>query len=461
MRDEWGTRMGDRSCNWLFAVRVSTIVRAAFSAARRVSLLQVQQVTRAALCSVVAAVAFVSSATSQQFALKDNSTVAFYGDSITAQHFYTRFVEEFVLTRYPALNIHFVNAGVPGDTVFGGYAGTMAQRVQRDVAPVRPDMITVMLGMNDGGWGYTPAAAMHANFIKGYNDLLDSLHKIAPGAAFTLIAPSPYDEITHGTEFPGYAGLVAQLAADVPQIANARQTQSGEQVLLADFQKPLADALSCARTRSPELAPLMIPDRIHPGEVTHWIMAAALMRAWHVDPVVSSVTLDAGTGKATEVLRTTITELMKTESGLRWSQLDQALPLPLDLNHAMTGLLLQCSTIADVDRQQLQVRGLAAGRYQLRIDDKAAAIFTNAELAKGVNLAILKTPMLEDARGVDWMEERRALLDQAALVLTADVKASDETEPTKRHLHAAETQLADAVRSKLQPKPHRFELKKQ
>ena len=98
--------------------------------------------------------ACATTAYGQQFALKDGDTVVFYGDSITAQRLYTRDVEDFVLTRYPTLHIHFVNAGVPGDTVNGGYAGTMAERVQRDVAPFHPAMITVMLGMNDGGWGF-------------------------------------------------------------------------------------------------------------------------------------------------------------------------------------------------------------------------------------------------------------------------------------------------------------------
>src|SRR5580704_13036640 len=58
-------------------------------------------------------------------ALHDGDRVAFYGDSITAQRLYTRFVEDFVLTRYPDLHLTFVNAAVPGDQVSGGYAGTM------------------------------------------------------------------------------------------------------------------------------------------------------------------------------------------------------------------------------------------------------------------------------------------------------------------------------------------------
>ena len=181
----------------------------------------------------------------QQFALHDGDTVVFYGDSITAQHLYTRLVEEFVLTRYPALNIHFVNAGVPGDTVYGGYAGKMPDRVQRDVAPFHPTHITVMLGMNDGGWGYD-ADKNEADFQMGYRELIDALHKAVPEAAITLITPSPYDEITHGTEFPGYAHQIARLAEDVNQIEVQFSAAGMKNVSIVDFNHTLNAALEHA-----------------------------------------------------------------------------------------------------------------------------------------------------------------------------------------------------------------------
>jgi lysophospholipase L1-like esterase len=145
-------------------------------------------------CGTVALAACATTAGAQQFALKDGDTVVFYGDSITTQRFYTREVEEFVLTRYPKLHVRFVNAGVPGDRVDGGYAGTMAQRVERDVVQFHPTEITVMLGMNDGGWGYGPAN-VDESFQKGYRTLLETLQKAAPDAAITLMCPTPYDEI--------------------------------------------------------------------------------------------------------------------------------------------------------------------------------------------------------------------------------------------------------------------------
>jgi lysophospholipase L1-like esterase len=396
----------------------------------------------------------------QNFALKDGQTVVFYGDSITAQRLYTRFAEEFVLTRYPDLHIHFVNAGVPGDTTYGGYAGAMKERVQRDVAPSHPAMITVMLGMNDGG--YVPESPkIDAVFRKGYNDLLDELEQAVPTAALIVILPTPYDEISHGTEFPGYSKVIDQNAKDVAEIAARRKVFNGKPITVVDFHGVLLVALERARTAFPELAPLLIPDRIHPADAGHWIMAATLLAGWNVNPVVSAVTISAERAKVVDAQRTSITNLTKTTTGVQWKQMDEALPLPLDFNNAMTKVLLGASDIAKLDEQTLTVNTLWTGRYQLLIDGKPITIFSSEELQRGVNLALLKTPMLDQARGIDWYEDRRATLDQARFILSAETAKKPDPTVAEDRLRDAEVELEATIRAKLPPKEHNFELRRQ
>ncbi len=413
--------------------------------------------TAAALASTIFATC-AAVTTAQSFALKDGETVVFYGDSITAQRHYTRDVEEFVLTRYPQMHIRFVNAGVPGDTAAGGYAGSMAERVARDVKPYEPGMVTVMLGMNDGGWGYGSPDQIDADFETRYSALLRAIRQAAPDAALTLISPTPYDETTHGTEFPGYSKMVDRLAGDVSSIAAQMQAPGGTPVLFADFHRSVLSALERAKTQDPQLAPLLIPDRIHPAETSHWVMAATLMRAWHVDPVVSSVELRAADATVIASGRTTVTELKKSTDALEWTQLDEVLPLPLDFNNALTALLLQISDIGDVDRQMLRVDGLGPGKYELRIDGKSVAVFARDELQRGVNLALYKTPMLEQAHGIAGKEDQRADLDHARFMLSADVKQMATTGIAEAALRAAQDELDAQIREDLSPKPHRFEL---
>lgn len=396
----------------------------------------------------------------QHLALKDGETVVFYGDSITAQRLYTKDIEEFVLTRYPEFHIRFVNAGVPGDTASGGYAGTMPERVARDVAPFEPGMITVMLGMNDGGYGYGSPALIEADFQSKYIALLNTLRKAAPNAAMTLICPTPYDEITHGTEFPGYSHMVDKLSADVPRIAAQMNTSVSQPLILADFHQPIADALQRANANTPQLAPLLIPDRIHPAPASHWIMAAALMTAWHVNPVVSNVELNAVQAKATNAERTAITNLQKLTDGLEWTQLDKALPLPLDLNNAMILEMLRVSNVAALDQQMLRVSSLAPGKYELSIDGKVIASFSHEQLQNGVNLALYKTPMLEQARGIASYEDERAELNQAHFILAANVKQMPTSGIAEATLRAAQDELGTSISAHLSPKPHQFVLRR-
>ena len=411
-------------------------------------------------CGALALAACTTTVHAQQFALKDGDIVVFYGDSITAQRLYTKDVEDFLLTRYRTLHVRFVNAGVPGDSTRGGYAGTMEERVQRDVAPFQPTMITVMLGMNDGGWG-TGSQQIDASFQKGYRELLETLHKAAPGASLTLISCTSYDEITHGTEFPGYSRVVDKFADDVSGIGAQLQASGDKNILLADFHRPLADALQRAKTQFPQLAPLLVPDRIHPAAAGHWIMAAALMSAWHVTPIVSRVALNAASAQVIGKDRTTVTNLEKSKDGLKWTQLDEALPLPFDFNDAMTPVLLQISDIAKLDQMTLRIDSLEAGQYELLIDAKPVAKFTREELQHGVNLALYKTPMLDQAREIDGDEEQRATLDQARFILSANVKGSSTSALAESGLRQAQDEIAAGLRKDLDPKPHRFELRHQ
>jgi lysophospholipase L1-like esterase len=399
-------------------------------------------------------------AAQQPFALHDGDTVVFYGDSITDQRLYTRFVEDFVLTRYPELNLRFVNAGVPGDTVSGGYAGTMPERLQRDVVPYHPTVITVMLGMNDGGWGYDAEKSEEA-FQQGYVKLVGALRKAAPQAEIVLIRPTPYDEITHGTEFPGYAKTIDKLSDDVSKIEAQLKDAGDQKIELVDFHDALVEALERAKEKFPQLAPLIVPDRIHPSETGHWIMAATLMDAWHVDPVVDAVALDAASGAAIRQERTSITGLAKTAAGLKWTETDEALPLPLDFNNAMTPVLVGIWDLASLDRQMLQVDGLEAGRYRLLIDGKTIGDFSSDELKKGINLAMMKTPMVEQARDIDGTEEERAALDRARFILSADVKPNAGSAAAEARLSQAEDELAASARSDAKAKRHEFELRRE
>ena len=390
-------------------------------------------------------------APAQQLALHDGDRVAFYGDSITAQRYYTRFVEDFFLTRYPLLHVTFFNAGVPGDTVNGGYTGDTPTRLKRDLFPLQPTVVTIMLGMNDGY--YMTFNQKYLDIYEdGYRKLLGSIQTTLPAARITLISPTPYDEVTHGTEFPQYNQVIARHAAFVKDFAAASHLD------FSDFFASVTNLTNAGMQKNSSLAALLVPDRIHPSEAAHWVMAAALARTWGVSPTVSNAHLDAQRTTPVAAENTHITGLSFDGSKLQWTETDDSLPLPLDLNNGMIQFALSISNLAEMDREMLRVDRLPAPRYTLKIDGHFVATFKREELAAGVNLALYSTPMLSQARDVDGDELKRTQLDQANFILAIeDPKAPDAAGATKA-IEEKETDIEAEQRKAAQPLPHAFEL---
>ncbi|MDQ2947829.1 MAG: SGNH/GDSL hydrolase family protein, partial [Acidobacteriota bacterium] len=136
-----------------------------------------------------------SLAAQSAFALRDGDRVVFFGDSITDQRLYTTFAETYVVTRYPRLNISFVNSGWGGDRVTGGGGGPMDVRIWRDVLPYNPTVLTIMLGMNDGRYRAFDQQIFD-EFSTGYKHIVDTVKRQIPGIRITVIQPSPYDDVT-------------------------------------------------------------------------------------------------------------------------------------------------------------------------------------------------------------------------------------------------------------------------
>jgi lysophospholipase L1-like esterase len=360
-------------------------------------------------------------------------------------------VEDFILTRYPQLRVTFWNAGVPGDTVYGGYTGDLPTRMKRDVFPHQPTVITIMLGMNDGYYMAFDQKYLEV-FKEGCRKLLDSIQTGAPAARVTLISPTPYDEVTHGTEFAQYNDVVSRYSATVKELATSSHLR------FSDFNQVETDLLNAGMRKNSSLAALLVPDRIHPADASHWVMAAALARSWGLSPVVSELQLDVAAKKAVSTENTQIADLEVGEAELHWTQTDDALPLPLSLDDGMIQFALSVSDLAAIDQQLLLIKGLPAARYTLRIDEKKIATFTREQLSSGVNLALYATPMESQAKGVDAIELKRMRLDEARFLLAIeDPTVANAAEATSA-IEAKDAALAAEQRKLAQPKPHLFEL---
>jgi lysophospholipase L1-like esterase len=329
------------------------------------------------------------------FHLRSGDRVVFFGDSITDQRLYTSFVETFVLTRFPHLDVRFVHSGWGGDRVTGGLGGRVDVRLQRDVIAHRPTVVTVMLGMNDGR--YRPfEQPIYDRFVDGYDRLIRSLRSELPQARLTVIQPSPYDDVTRPPfEGGSYNQVLVRFGAFIRKVAER------EHLTLADFNGDLVTVLQKLNGDDPKVALKVLPDRVHPTEAGHLVMTQSLLKAWGAPALVTSVEMEGARGNLVAATNTQVSDISRVEGVLRWSQLDRALPMPIDLADPVIQMTTAASGfVARLDQQPLKVSGLGAGFYALRIDDQQVGVFRAADLARGINLAVLPTPMLRQASDV-------------------------------------------------------------
>lgn len=388
------------------------------------------------------------------FALKDGDCVVFYGDSITEQRLYTSDVEEFVLTRFPGSKITFIQAGVGGDRVSGGRAGPVDLRLERDLFAYHPTVVTIMLGMNDGySRPYDPG--IFESYADGYRHIVDAIQSKLPGTRFVLLKPSPYDDVTREPQFEnGYNAVLQRFGEFMGQLAANKHLQ------LADLNAPVVAALTKAKALDPAFSTTLVPDRVHPGAGVHWLMAETLLKVWGAVPLVTSATIDAAKPAVAEVLNAQITELHKDKNSLTWLEIDQALPLPLPAKESdpFMDLVVRSSDLIEaLDQEMLRIHGLAPGNYELRIDGQSVGIFDHHQLASGINLALLETPMLQQSRMVAFDTERRNEIDKArAGLIQQEMSAISRTaaaELAEFQDHAVEQQRKDA-----RPIRHRYSL---
>ncbi len=389
------------------------------------------------------------------FYLKEGDRVVFYGDSITEQRLYTTFVETYVVTRFPQLQVGFVHSGVGGDRVTGGWAGPIDVRLNRDVFAYKPTVMTIMLGMNDGSYrAFDPG--IFKTYSTGYQHIIDRVKNTVPGVRVTLIQPSPYDDVTRPVGFEGgYNAVLVRYGQFVKELAQKEKLDA------ADLNASVVAALEKAKAADAETAKKIIQDRVHPGPGGHLLMAAALLKAWNAPALVTAVEIDAAQVRTVHAENTTVSAL-EASSSLTWTQNDKALPMPLNLKDPALKLALQCSDfLPALDWQPLKVVGLKGPRYQLKIDGEEVGTFSRQQLAEGVNLTELPTPMAGQAQAVHdltlkhnnihalrWRELQVSLAQQPLAHLPQALEALDQVE----------ADLVTLQRQTAQPKTHRYEL---
>jgi hypothetical protein len=319
--------------------------------------------------------------------------------------------------------------------------------------------MTIMLGMNDASYRAFDESIFN-QYRTGYEHIVKSVTDALPKIRLTLIQPSPFDDVTQPPRFEGgYNRVLVRYAEFVKELAER------EHCKVADLNAPVVAALEKAKATNPELAAKIIPDRVHPGPAGHLLMAAELLKAWNAPSIVSAVEIDAAGKKVVSTKSTKVSDL-KGGDELSWTQRDEALPMPVDMNDPITSLAVQSSDLLQaLDEQTLKITGLTGANYKLSIDGAEVGEFRPAKLAAGVNLATLPTPMLKQAMDVhkltlqhNEIHFKRWRQIQVPLASFKSSRLQSATKELMAALDDEEKAVEQQQRAAAQPVEHRYSL---
>ena len=197
--------------------------------------------------------------TMEKMARGEHAVIVMLGDSITEPNYHVRGHMNYAGLLHVRLLEKFgrrllaVNAGVSGNT-----AQDLIDRLERDVFRFTPDLVTIMIGINDCG-AAVPLEAYAANLER----LIRSIRN--QGAEVLLMTPHPLmtENSDEASKYMTYSQYITKV----------RDTSLNLQVPLCDIYEAWGTLVD------PEKHSALMNDSLHPNERGHRVIADIVFRA--------------------------------------------------------------------------------------------------------------------------------------------------------------------------------------
>ncbi len=214
--------------------------------------------------------------------LKPKGRVAVVGDSITEQKLYSRFIEDYLLACMSHLDLRVIQLGWGGERAPG-----FAERMENDLFPFRPDVVTTCYGMNDGQYrAYEPSIG--EAYEKSMRDIVRRLK--ARGATVAVGSPGAVD--TYSFKNRTTSAVYNENLSKLRDIARAIAADEG--MPFANVHDAMREAMEKAKPVLGEAYDVCGPDGFHPQANGHLVMAMAFLRALGLDGQIALLTADLG-----------------------------------------------------------------------------------------------------------------------------------------------------------------------
>lgn len=401
----------------------------------------------------------------KNFPLKDGDTWVMVGDSITAQHLHTNYIEAFCYARYQKLNFCFRNSGVGGDTIPSALA-----RFDWDAAPWKPTIISIELGMNDKNGFATD------KYIENMGKLNDKVKALTARTVFISASPMNNGDTsenlggngklndfsnalkiyaaTQGSPFADqFHDLLDIWGKNKPRETSLALKGSIESALnlknLPGTEHLKAYLAEIAKDTQPLIS--MQGDAVHPGPPGQLMMAASILKNLNATGFVSSAIIDA-TGKVEEAKGCTIDNAKAEKDILTFSRLDETLPFPIP--QGTKSVISLYPTILELSQYTLKITGLKSEKYTVKMNTVLVATLTAKELETGVNLTDLdKGPIFTQGSAIlNAVNAKEGVVGQwrnasrSASAANANEEAKSKVEPLRKAVEEADAKIRLAAK---------------
>ncbi len=321
-------------------------------------------------------ISFSAVATAEGPVLEQGDRLAIIGDSITEQKQYSKFIETYLLVCYPELDVQSFQFGWGGERAPG-----FAARMENDLVPWKPDVVTTCYGMNDGSYRAYDERIGKA-YEEGMRRIIDRMKEV--GATVVVGSPGVVDSFTWARDRPDFDQVYNDNLERLGQIA--KQLADENKFPHADVFGAMESAMVAAKAGLGEEYPVAGGDGVHPGPNGHLVMAYAFLKALGLDGDIGTITIDVASGKADASSGHTV---VNSANGIHEIE-STRYPFCFFGNakdpNGTVSILPYSSFNQDLNRFILKVTNLDTPQADVTFGE-ATKTFTRRQLSDGINLA--------------------------------------------------------------------------
>jgi lysophospholipase L1-like esterase len=371
---------------------------------------------------IILFVGLMASATipaSADFLVQPNDVVGICGDSITQQHLYSAYMEDYLLMCQPTPGQKIVQFGWSGEQAPGFLA-----RLGTDVFPFKPTLATTCYGMNDGHYAALTDDAANT-YRKAQTDIVEALKK---GGVRAIVLGSPKCVDSFYFKHPDCPAEVYNKTlgalADIDKDIAAK-----EGVVYADVYGITFDTMQKAKAKFGDAYEIAGGDGIHPSPNGHLVMAYAFLKALGCDGNIGTITVEYGLNQATGSPGQEIVSYKDGMVDVKSTRYPFCFSGTVDAKDS--GSTAAITTVLpfnqDLNRYLLVVNGLTTPNAKVTWGGVTKQ-YAAADLAKGINLAaeFLVNPFVDQFNkvhaAVGAQENQETLLSQTFMHNLTDWK---------------------------------------